>query len=407
MLVGLHEVIDREVVLAVEEPGAAPNNLLELDHLLNRSHQHDVTDVPCVHTGREFPRRGQNRGDGLLVVLERSQVLLADLTIVGGHAGTVIRMLAVLNLVDEVANREGMVLRGAEDQRLLGLVDLFHEDLHALLLTFPNLDDPIEVVFPVALAFLDLTLDHVIVLGVDVVVERGLDLHDLEGGEIAVVDPLLERVGVHRVAEVVVGVSVGIASWGGGHTQLHGRREILQDASPIALILRTAPMAFVDHDEVEEVRRVVTKARLGIACLVMAGHEGLENREEDTAVLGHPSLAADYRRVDTDQGVFGEGTEGVEGLVREDIAVGEEQHSRATRRLLALADPLAPVGQIPAAVKELPGDLEGDRGLSRARGQGEEDTVPAFRDCVQDLHDRIVLEVSRGPLPAVVVKRDR
>ena len=36
MLVRLHEVVDREVVLAVVEPRAAPDDLLELDHRVDR-----------------------------------------------------------------------------------------------------------------------------------------------------------------------------------------------------------------------------------------------------------------------------------------------------------------------------------------------------------------------------------
>ena len=75
----LHEVVDREVVLAVVEPRAAPDDLLELDHRVDRAHQHDVADVAGVHAGRELLRRGQDRRDGLLVVLKVAQVLLAEL----------------------------------------------------------------------------------------------------------------------------------------------------------------------------------------------------------------------------------------------------------------------------------------------------------------------------------------
>ena len=69
--IGLHEIVDREIVLAVEQPRAAPDDLLELDHGADRPHQHDVADVARIHAGRELLRRGQDRRDGLLVVLER------------------------------------------------------------------------------------------------------------------------------------------------------------------------------------------------------------------------------------------------------------------------------------------------------------------------------------------------
>jgi hypothetical protein len=54
---------------------------------------------------------------------------------------------------------------------------------------------------------------------------------------------------------------------------MHRRREILQDATPTALLPRTAAMAFVDHDEVEEVRWLLAEIRRWVAVLVAAGHE--------------------------------------------------------------------------------------------------------------------------------------
>ena len=118
MVVRLHEIVDREVVLAVVEPRAAADDLLELDHRVDRAHQHDVADVAGIHAGRELLRGGQDRRDGLLVVLEVAQVLLAERAVVGGDALAVVRVLARLHLVDEVAHGQRVVLRGAEDQRL-------------------------------------------------------------------------------------------------------------------------------------------------------------------------------------------------------------------------------------------------------------------------------------------------
>ena len=149
MMVRLHEVVDREVVLAVVEPRAAPDDLLELDHRIDRAHQHDVADVAGIHAGRELLRGGQDRGDGLLVVLEVAQVLFAQLAVVGRHPLAVVRVVAGLHLVDEVAHGQRVVLSGAEDQRLLALVDLLHEDLHPLLLALLDLDDLVEVGFRV------------------------------------------------------------------------------------------------------------------------------------------------------------------------------------------------------------------------------------------------------------------
>jgi acyl-CoA synthetase (AMP-forming)/AMP-acid ligase II len=48
----LHEVIDREVVLPVIQPRATTNNLLELNHRVDGSHKHDMTDIARIHTCR-------------------------------------------------------------------------------------------------------------------------------------------------------------------------------------------------------------------------------------------------------------------------------------------------------------------------------------------------------------------
>ena len=70
MVVRLHEVVDGEVVLAIVKPRAAPNDLLELNHGVDRAHQDDVANVAGIHAGRELLRGGQNRRNGLFVVLK-------------------------------------------------------------------------------------------------------------------------------------------------------------------------------------------------------------------------------------------------------------------------------------------------------------------------------------------------
>ena len=51
VMVSLHEIIKREVVLPVIEARAASDDLLELNHRINRAHQHDVTDIAGIHPG--------------------------------------------------------------------------------------------------------------------------------------------------------------------------------------------------------------------------------------------------------------------------------------------------------------------------------------------------------------------
>jgi hypothetical protein len=47
----LHKVVDREVVLAIIEARSPANNLFELDHGIDRAHQHDIANVSGVHAG--------------------------------------------------------------------------------------------------------------------------------------------------------------------------------------------------------------------------------------------------------------------------------------------------------------------------------------------------------------------
>ena len=64
------------------------------------------------------------------------------------YIGSVLRF----ELVDQIADGGGMILGGAEDDGFFVLVDLIHEDLHALGFAFFDLDDAVEIGFLVDLA---------------------------------------------------------------------------------------------------------------------------------------------------------------------------------------------------------------------------------------------------------------
>ena len=88
---------------------------------------------------------------------------------------------------------------------------------------------------------------------VEVLVE--VDADDLVGGEEAVLDALLERVGVDGLAEVVdVGDVLGLLRRG-GQADLGGGGEVLEDLPPGRVLGGAAAVALVDDDQVEEVRR--------------------------------------------------------------------------------------------------------------------------------------------------------
>src|ERR1700720_1346441 len=77
MVMGFHEIVNREVVLAIVEAGAASDGLLAFVTGMNRPHQHDVANIPGVNSGREFLGRGQDGRDGFFVVLKIPEMLVA------------------------------------------------------------------------------------------------------------------------------------------------------------------------------------------------------------------------------------------------------------------------------------------------------------------------------------------
>jgi len=84
-----------------------------------------------------------------------------------------------------------------------------------------------------------------------------------ERREETVVDAVLERVDINRLAEVGISVDVVFAFRRGGEAELHGRGKVIENAAPVALVIRSAAMAFVDDDEIEEVGRILAEIRRG------------------------------------------------------------------------------------------------------------------------------------------------
>jgi len=207
-------------------------------------------------------------------------VLLAERTVVGRHPLAVVWICASLHLIDQIAHRQRMVLSGAEDQRLLLLIDQVHEELDPVRFPFLDLDDLIEVRFGVTLPGFDLPLDQLVVGRVDIVVERRGNLLHLEGRQVAVVDTVLQRINKDRLAEIGIGIHVIFALGRGGQAELHGGREVFENVPPVAFIVRPAAMALVDDDEVEEVRRVLAEIGRWLTILRWAAHERLKDREE-------------------------------------------------------------------------------------------------------------------------------
>ena len=109
-----------------------------------------------------------------------------------------------------------MELCSAKYNRLFILVDLLHEQLNTMSFALLDLDDLVKVPFFVSLTSFNFSLDKRVVGCEDILVERGRDLFDLKWGKKAVVDPVLERVGVDWIAKVGIGVNIVSAFGSGG-----------------------------------------------------------------------------------------------------------------------------------------------------------------------------------------------
>lgn len=100
------------------------------------------------------------------------------------------------------------------------------------------------------------------------------------GGEEAVLDALGERVLEDRITEVVVAVDGLVALGRGGHTELRGGAEVVENRAPRRFGAGAPAMALVDDDQVEEVWLELPEDAVGV---VPAVGERLVKREVDLA----------------------------------------------------------------------------------------------------------------------------
>ena len=150
-------------------------------------------------------------------------------------------------------------------------------------------------------------------------------------------------------------------------------------------------MAFVDDDEVEKVLCVFAE----VGRVARTTHEGLEDREKQTAVLRHPALLADLARLDPYQRVFRKRRERVECLIRQNVSIREKQNPRAARWLTR---------QVPAALKKFPRDLKRDECLARTSRQREQDAFALSAKGFQYTLHRDVLIVAALEKTAAILE---
>ena len=225
-----------------------------------------------------------------------------------------------------------------------------------------------------------------------------MDLDDLVGRQEAVENALFQGVGIDRLSEVMdVGNVTGFLGCG-GQADLCGRGEVFQDFPPGRILGRAAPVAFVDHDQVEEAGREFTE---NLLVFLRPGDRLIEAEVDlvgrvDAALFvdgGGQVLGGPVRPLDG----FGVGrelghrrTEGPEvvdhGLIDQHVAVGQEQDA-----LFA------------ACLPQPPDDLKGGVGLAGSRGHDQQDAVSALGDGLDGGVDGVDLIVA-GRLAAAVVK---
>ena len=153
MVICIHEVVDSEIFFTVKKARSAADDLLEFDHGIYRAHQNDIADIARVNTSGKLLRSSQNGRNGLFVVLKFPQVLFADSRIICSDSHAIIRVFTFFKLVDQIPNDSCMRLIGTEDNRLLFLVNLVQENIDTVRFTFANLNNPVEIMLLILVAF--------------------------------------------------------------------------------------------------------------------------------------------------------------------------------------------------------------------------------------------------------------
>lgn len=194
------------------------------------------------------------------------------------------------------------------------------------------------------------------------------------GCEEAVVNALAEAVLIDRVAEVEVGVAVVVTQGRGGHAELHGRREVVEDDSPRAVIARAATMTLVHDDEVKEVRsKGFEEARTPLVF-----GKRLVDREVHFATL------YDFARFDLIAGITKGSKNTVLRLIDENVAICQVED---------LGSPVFS-GAVPARGPQLPANLEGDDCFPRPRRHSKENALSSLEDRLDRTLDGDVLVIA-------------
>ncbi len=147
---------------------------------------------------------------------------------------------------------------------------------------------------------------------VDVFVD--IDTDHFIGGEEAVLDALLQTVGVNGLAEVVDIGDVLRFLGRRRHAELNGAGKIIEDLPPGGIIGGAAPVALVDDDHVEEIRGDVPEY---LVCLVLSRNRLIESQVDFIGRVDLPVLHLGHHRSERLEVVD-------QGLIRQDVAIDQE-----------------------------------------------------------------------------------
>ena len=246
---GISEVVGRpakvdqgevQLVGLLMDTRAAPEDLFEFGHRSHAAVEHYQAAGLHVDAGGEQARRSDQHGVTGFRVDEVAQLGLAravaagnahDVAVVAGHQVGVV--------VDErLTHTPSVLLVDAEDDRLGETVSAFLQVVrdrprHQLGPLVQH-QHAVEVggVVDAVLDLVALTIELSVLRTIPLHVPVDVDLDDLVGSQEAILDALLQGVGVYRLAEVVdVGDVVRFLGCG-GEADLGGGREVLQDLAP-------------------------------------------------------------------------------------------------------------------------------------------------------------------------------
>ena len=206
----------------------------------------------------------------------------------------------------------------------------------------------------------------------DVPVDVNLD--HLVRREESVADALLEGVGEDRLPEVGDVRNVLGLLRRGGEADLGRGGKILEDLAPRRIGCGTAPVALVDHDQVEEAGRELLVGLL----VLLRPRDRLIEAEIDLVGGVDAARQLGHRAAERAEVVR-------HRLVDEHVAVGKEQDALLT-----------------SCLPQPPDDLESGERLARARGHDQQDAVLPLGDGLDGRVDGVDLVVARCLAAAVL-----